>query len=59
MFKNLLNRLLGLIIAIIFLGGWLIMPNKLKGVVFFWSFPIVGILGLGAFLFGSQDDKKE
>ena len=59
MFKNILNRMLGLIIAIIFLGSWLIMPSDLKGVVFFWAFPIIGILGLVAFLFGAQDDKKD
>ena len=30
MFKNLLNRLLGLIVAVIFLGGWLYLPINIK-----------------------------
>jgi|688.fasta_scaffold08620_3 hypothetical protein len=59
MFKNLLNRLLGLIVAVIFLGGWLYLPNNIKGVVFFWSFPIIGIVGLFAFLFGDINNRKK
>jgi hypothetical protein len=59
MFENLVNRVLGLFVAIIFLGGWLYLPNKLKGVVFFWVFPIIGVFGLFAFLFGDTNKKNK
>jgi hypothetical protein len=39
-----MDRLILFFVGILLLGSWLIMDNRLKGVVFFWAFPLIGVL---------------
>ena len=56
---NFIGRILYLIIGIILFGSWLYMDDRLKGVVFFWAFPIIGLLLICVAIFAGSDKTNE
>lgn len=58
--KGLAIRIVAFLTGSLFLGSWLFMDESLKGVVFFWSFPLFGLYLIISSIFSrnSGDDNK-
>lgn len=57
--NSFLFRLIYFIVGVLMIGIWIPMDARLKGVVFFWIFPIIGFGLIFLSIFGGRDKKEE
>lgn len=53
------TRVIFFLVGVVLLGGWYLMDNRLKGVVFTWGFLLIGLLLVFGALFIWPSEKEK